>query len=143
MRFVPQGWAFFTRSPREAQVILYEFHDDDSLIKYPQKHSSYKNIFGLDRKISKVLTEIQALKFQIPDTLYTNYQWNYQTTEHSKLKRPLNVCKVKNGIYQPILCGDYLLVFQKPIPWAWSKSINKLKMPAKIIHLRIECNDTE
>ena len=46
-------------------------------------------------------------------------------------------------IYDPLLCGEYLLVFQKPVPWAWSKSLKKIEMPAKIIRFKILCNESK
>lgn len=39
--FVPQGWAFFTRNPREAQIILYK-----KIIKiYMKKSTNVMQIF--------------------------------------------------------------------------------------------------
>jgi antimicrobial peptide system SdpA family protein len=136
-KFVPQGWAFFTRNPREAQIIIYQIKNNNGLIAYPQKHSSYHNIFGLYRKSSKILTELQSIKIKIPDTLYTNSEWNYQTEEYSLL--PKEIYSYDNEISEPFLCGEFLIVFQKSIPWAWSKSIKNIKMPSKMVRIKINC----
>lgn len=139
--FIPQGWAFFTRSPSEDQIILYGIHKGGDITKYPQKHSSYKNLFGLDRKASKVIAEIQGLKLKLHDSLFINSKWRFQTVHGGEL--PQKIEEIQNEIYDPILCGECLLVFQKPVPWAWSKSIKKIEMPAKIIRLKILCNETK
>lgn len=140
-RFVPQGWAFFTRNPREAQVILYEVSSEKHLVKYPQKHSSSENLFGINRKSSKLLTEIQVLKANVPDSIFSNIKWNYQINYISKEIDSLKPFKVRNEVYMPVLCGNYLLIFQKTIPWAWCKSNDELEMPAKAVFLKIECNE--
>ena len=139
--FIPQGWAFFTRSPREAQIILYEMQKDGNITKYPQKHSSYKNLFGLDRKASKVIAEIQGLKLKLHDSLFINSKWRFQIVHGGEF--PQKIEEIQNEIHDPILCGEYLLVFQKPVPWAWSRSIKTIEMPAKIIRLKILCDETK
>ena len=75
---IPQGWAFFTRDPREAQVLIYEIGKNNALTNLEQKHSSYKNLFGLSRKSSKIMIELQLIKNKLSDSLYQNTKWNYQ-----------------------------------------------------------------
>lgn len=133
----PQGWAFFTRSPREAQIIIYSVADDGSFSKYQHKHSSLNNLFGLNRKSSKVLGELQMIKSNVADSLFENCKWNYQKLRAFKI--PKSTHTIKNIIDEPILCGEFIIIFQKPIPWAWSKSIDRIEMPAKIIRLNIDC----
>jgi len=134
---LPQGWAFFTRSPREAQVLIYKSDYNKNFKEVNQRHSSYKNIFGLNRQASKMIAELQFIKKEINDTLYTKTEWNYQANNFGLI--PTSVIDVKNQFKDPLLCGEYLLVFQKSIPWAWSKNIEKIKMPSKIIRIKIEC----
>lgn len=139
--FVPQGWAFFTRNPREAQIIIYQKKSDNRFEEISQRHSSYHNIFGLKRTASKVMSELQFVKRKINDSLYQNTMWSYQRELYSKVS--LESITVQNQIKDPILCGEYLVVYQKAVPWAWSRSLDRIKMPAKIIRLNIKCNDRE
>ncbi len=139
--FVPQGWAFFTRNPREAQIVIYKKNSDNRFEEISQRHSSYQNIFGLNRTASKVMSELQFVKRQINDSLYKNTMWSYQRGLYSKVA--MNAIPVQNQMKDPILCGEYVVVYQKAIPWAWSRSLNRIKMPAKIIRLNIKCNDRE
>jgi antimicrobial peptide system SdpA family protein len=137
--FVPQGWAFFTRNPREAQIVIYKRNNMNQFEEINQRHSSFHNFFGLNRRASKIFSELQFIKSKINDTLYENSQWNYQENLRSKI--PNRVINVRNQMINPILCGEYIVVYQKFVPWAWTKSLNKIQMPAKIIRLNIECDD--
>lgn len=134
--FVPQGWAFFTRNPREAQIVLYKKTNKNKLEVINQRHSSYLNLFGLNRKAAKMIIEVAFLKEKTNDHLFQNTRWNYQGNIYSKI--PSKCYKIKNQLKDSYLKGEYVIVYQKPVPWAWSKSVNKIKMPAKIIRLNIE-----
>lgn len=133
--FIPQGWAFFTRDPREAQITIYKIENDSILKPYPQRHSSFTNLFGLKRTSSKILTELQLVKLKTPDSLYSDMEWNYQVDKYSKL--PTKSFEYKNEIFDPILLGNFIVIYQKPVPWAWSKSIQRIKMPSKVIKFNI------
>lgn len=141
LRLVPQGWAFFTRSPREAQILLYEITSEGKLRKFPHKHSSYRNLFGINRKSSKLLTEIQGIKSKIPDSLFNNTKWNYQSSSTDLTSITNQLYSIRNEVYSPIMCGKYALFFQKPIPWAWLESRNSINMPAKVIYLEVSCDE--
>lgn len=136
--FVPQGWAFFTRNPREAQIILYKVDEFNNLKEIKQRHSSYRNIFGLNRRASKIMSELQFIKKDVNDSLFNNTKWNYQEAILNKI--PSNFIEVTNQLEEPILCGEFVVVFQKAVPWAWSRNLSKIEMPAKIIRLKIICD---
>ena len=136
--FVPQGWAFFTRNPREAQIVIYKKNKTNDLEEIDQRHACIGNLFGLNRNASKIMSELQLIKNKINDSLYQNTQWNYQNNIYTDIS--LKAFSVKNQMKKPILCGEYIVVFQKAVPWAWSKSLYKIKMPAKIIKLKISCD---
>lgn len=136
--FVPQGWAFFTRNPREAQIIIYKVNELNNLEEINQRHSSYLNIVGLNRRASKIMSELQFIKNKINDSLFVNTKWNYQKSNFNKI--PNTTTEVKNQFKDPILCGEFVVVFQKAVPWAWSRDLYKIQMPAKIIRLKIICD---
>jgi antimicrobial peptide system SdpA family protein len=135
---VPQGWSFFTRNPREAQAVIYEIKDGVPL-PLDHKHSSIYNFIGLSRRASVIMSEMQVVKAELPDSIYMTTKWSYQ--ENIVGEYPQQPFKVKNKISNPLLCGEYLLIFQKAVPWAWSKSMKSITMPAKVARVKIECND--
>lgn len=129
-----QGWAFFTRSPREAQVILYKVHDN-KLFKVAHQHSSYKNYFGLSRSSTRIISELQAIKMSLGKDNFINTKWNYQKSLYGEI--PNKIIDVKNQFKNPTLKGEYVLVFQRTVPWAWLESLNSIMMPAKIIRINV------
>lgn len=135
---LPQGWAFFTRSPREAQVILYSI-TDTGLELVSHRHSSHENFFGLSRRSTTILSELQYFKETIADNHYIDTEWNYQCHIYGII--PDNEVSVKNIFKNPLLCGRYLLVLQEQVPWAWLNSMENIKMPAKALSINIKCQD--
>ena len=137
--FVPQGWAFFTRDPREAQILIFKKNENKSFSIDSQKQNALANYFGLKRRPSQMLAEFQFAKEEIPNFLYFdtvfNYQKDFELESPSKLKTYNHVNKLKH----PALCGEYVIVLQKPIPWSWVENINKVKMPAKMIKINFIC----
>lgn len=139
--FLPQGWAFFTRNPREAQIIIYELKNGQ-IYEIPQKHSSYKNLLGINRKASKILSELQIILLEnVKKEDYVDLQWNYQANVYDAI--PTKTIHCKNKMNNPLLCNQYLVIFQKPVPWAWSKSLDKIKMSAKGIIINVECSNDD
>jgi|GEM_PF-636476 len=137
--YTPQGWAFFTRDAREEQIYIYKIDDSGELKKINQKHANTDNFFGISRKVSKMFAEVDIITSMIGKKKFYTTTWNYDKNIHGEI--PDNSVEVKNPIKYPVLCGDYLLVYHKIEPWAWSKSNNKMKMPAKVIKVRVLCQN--
>lgn len=130
----PQGWAFFTRNPREAQVVLYQV-EEGKLNPIVQKHCNISNAFGLCRHSSRIMNELTHIRGKIQDEQFSNTRWNYQTNNYGNY--PQKIVPVKNALKHAALKGNFILVLQRPVPWAWLGSIDKIMMPAKVIHLNI------
>lgn len=133
----PQGWAFFTRSAREAQVVLYAVQDDSTLVPVPHQHARATNLMGLRRTSTRMLLELQTLKQQLPDELFRNTTWNYQADVYGDV--PDTMYTVKPVLLDPVLCGNYVLVLQEHVPWAWSSNLHTIRMPAKVIKFHVAC----
>ena len=134
----PQGWAFFTRSPKEAQLLLYKI--EDSKIKdLHHKHSHYSNYFGLSRSCTKTFSELQLIKSKIQDSLYVDIKFNYLLSDPIKQLEldKINSVTVKNQFKMAYLNGKYIFIIQDILPWAWLSSRNKLYMNAKAIIIEI------
>lgn len=132
---LPQGWAFFTRSPREGQVMLYKL-EDGQITEMNHRHSSPGNAFGLNRKVSHMMSEIQAIERQVPDEKFMNSRWNFQSKQYGEI--PEEAYPIEQTLNHPQLNGEYVLVYQEIIPWAWSKNLDKIDMPAKVARIKIE-----
>lgn len=136
---IPQGWAFFTRSPREAQVLLYAASPEapGRLTPVKHQHAAAYNAFGLNRRSTQIMSELQMIKSKLADSLFITTNWNYQRGLYGPI--PDKAVEVENIMGSQLLCGEYVLVFQEVIPWAWASSMDKIKMPAKAIKLNVVC----
>lgn len=133
----PQGWAFFTRNPREGQVILYQ-KNNGKFVEVPFKHNNYRYAFGLNRTCTKVYTELGYIRKNINDSSFKAIEWNYQEKIFTNKLDNLETITLQNPLKNGILNGKYLLVIQEPIPWAWSKNAKRIKMPALAVFLNIK-----
>ena len=126
----PQGWGFFTKSPKDEYLLLFKKRENDSLEPLIQKNFTLNNIYGISRKQRFLSLEVSKLMSQT-----TNDQWNNCTEENINKclvqKVDLNQLSSRN-----LLEGDYLVLREKHIPWAWAKSgISKKKF--KIIWIDV------
>jgi len=135
--YTPQGWAFFTRDAREEQIYIYKINENGELKKINQKHANTDNFFGVSHRVSKMFVEADIITSMIGKKNFYFTTWNYDQNIYGEI--PNNFVEVKNPIKNPVLCGDYLLVYHKIIPWAWNKSNKKMKMPAKVIKIKVQC----
>jgi antimicrobial peptide system SdpA family protein len=137
--FVPQGWAFFTRDPREAQIAMYQKNDDGNYHLLDTRNASGKFYFGLDRRAAKVMAELQYAKRHIPMQNYVDSTFNYQTEAIFTNTNTLPHYNFENVLHAPSLCGEYVIVFQKSLPWSWISNLENIKMPAQIVKVKFQC----
>lgn len=133
---MPQGWAFFTRSPRESQVLVYNVTDNRLIKKEVVRHSEPENVFGLRRIQTYKMNELQFILNKIDSDQYTNTTWNYITNKMGVI--PDTTYEVSHVFIDSELSGDTLLiVIQEIVPWAWFGN-DSLMMPAKAIKLSVK-----
>lgn len=133
----PQGWAFFTKDAREEQVYIYKIVGK-KLYKINQKHANFDNFLGLSRQVSKLAIEVENVMGKvIKKNVATSTYWNYDENVIGLI--PINNIEITNPITNPMLCGEYLFVYHKNVPWAWYSSNKNLKMPAKVIKIKVLC----
>lgn len=94
---------------------------------------------GLSREVSKLVLEADIISNMINKNKFPETEWNYNSNLYGII--PDNKITLRNPIKSPILCGDYVIVYHKIVPWAWSKNANKIRMKGKIIKVRIECQN--
>lgn len=113
---VPQGFAFFTRNPREPQIYIYKYIKQDSLVIVNKKSSlSLSQRFGLSRTNRRVNIEFNNVLNKI-------LIWHKDYDLAKKDIVSININDEESKIIQ----GKYLFVKEERIPWAWAKN-DKLK----------------
>ncbi|WP_394345007.1 SdpA family antimicrobial peptide system protein [Echinicola soli] len=129
---IPQGWGFFTRDPREPYTLLYK-RTGDKLNLINDSGAEPRYLFGLSRSTRRQNIELGSLYLQVPDSM-----WVSCPSKAWKECVPDDRVFVSDSFKHPRLSGEYLLIRQAPVPWAWSKSYDKIKMPFEICKIYIE-----
>jgi len=131
---LPQGWGFFTKTPREDNVDIYKINDFE-LKKLSIPNASYKNWFGFSKKSRRIGMEISIILNQIPDSLWR------EDSNMSDIKIPKsNFILPSNRNLGVLKHGDYVLIKYRIPPWAWAKKISKNQLKYKTI--KVICGNT-
>lgn len=132
----PQGWAFFTKSARDVEVLPYRRTANGtwtSLALTP--HSSPRNAFGLDRA-----SRSQGIEISLLLNLAEKKEWKEcedglaDCLADAKASR-----KVENPSPEPTVCGRVALVQEKPVPWAWRDLVDERSTPERFLTLDVTC----
>jgi antimicrobial peptide system SdpA family protein len=131
----PQGWGFFTRSPREERQFVFGRGPDGwrPLLRVP--HARLANTLGLNRKSRAQGVEMGLLLQEAP----TNGWQACEDAVAACLNRLPRGQAARNVSPNPTLCGTVAVVLQEPVPWAWLPSSPPVQMPSRMIALEAEC----
>jgi antimicrobial peptide system SdpA family protein len=129
-KVLPEGWAFFTKDPREEMVDIYQL-EENSWKPVSLKNSDPKNIFGISRKSRKMGMEISMICEQVmADSLWTS-QVNL-----GQISFPAKYVRVDNKNLVLLRAGEYALVKRAPVPWSWRHLINNKNARYAIIRVK-------
>jgi len=130
----PQGWGFFTRNPREEEIFVYR-EINGKWLKCNISYGDPSFYFGASRNARKIIVEELQLVSQIKDsTMWVNGDL---TNTLSYTFNRLPVLKLSAFTTSPELSGDFILMKQKNVPWAWSKNYDDITMPYKCVHVHL------
>lgn len=133
----PEGWAFFTRNPREDQILIYS-QEGDFFNKVSLKTTDQNQLFGIKRtnrfiqdKLGNIISEIDAKYWYRTKTGY-----NFHNIIDS-----LNQMSI--SVKTPSLCGTYIIEVKKIMPWSYFKSelSGSISLDTKLIKLNLICKN--
>lgn len=108
--FSPQGFGFYSKSPRDEQYIL-NYNKNIDLPNFQPK-----NIFGLKRKGRAQAIELGRLDAKIKDNQW--YKVEHEKEINKKVQEIKNVYKVKKDEkFKNIDSGTYIIIKKEPISW--------------------------
>jgi antimicrobial peptide system SdpA family protein len=124
----PQGYAFFTKNPKEPQVFIYKVNENNKLTNICPNSSSVKMFFGLSRRNTR-------LSYDFTEILSKLNNWEpidkidkfYITKIDTFILSSNDITNHK---------GKYLIVKEDRIPWAWSKNLISPKKSFKFITIK-------
>ncbi|WAS84895.1 MULTISPECIES: SdpA family antimicrobial peptide system protein [unclassified Corallococcus] len=135
---LPEGWAFFTRDPRDERILSYLRTPGGQWVRANQTPNFQpRNAFGIDRAARAQGVEMGLL-------LEATRQLGRHACEEDPLKcleRAPSERTLRNESPNPTFCGQLGIVFQPAVPWAWSRSHRgkAVVMPSKVLRLDVEC----
>jgi sporulation delaying protein A len=132
--FLPEGWGFFTISPRRPQLRALR-PDGGSWISADAGHLAVPAAaFGVNRVRRAQGTEIALLLRDVPAEAWTSCAGDPDAC----LSRLAALGTVDNGAVRPSLCGSIGFVRQEPLPWSW-RSAPRTVMPSSALRLEVRC----
>jgi len=132
----PQGWAFFTRDPREPQEKVY-FKENGSWVLDQRFYAGSRPLSKLYERNRLVHVELANILQQVEDDMWRECQDGLAACISDT---NIPVVAVRNISNLQILCGQFLIESQPPVPWAWASSKKSVYMPSKLVQLEVECD---
>ncbi|MDK7375602.1 MULTISPECIES: SdpA family antimicrobial peptide system protein [Weeksella] len=132
---LPEGWAFFTRSPREEQVYIYTYKD---LNKVSLKNTDISQFLGIKRKNRFIQDKLG----KIVSGIESKYWFKYNTSKDIEhILDSLNYITV--SVEKPSLCGEYIIEVRRTMPWAYYKSelSKNIAQDRKLVRVGFECKN--
>lgn len=132
---VPQGWAFFTKDPRDDRFsVLRESSDGWETVPVgPNGDPRY--VFGLHRYPRVQSVELHLLAETVPAEAWVSCAGSWaRCADALDASAP-----VRNAVAAPSLCGRLTIVRSEPTPWAWAHSVDPEQMPSTAARLDVSC----
>jgi antimicrobial peptide system SdpA family protein len=132
----PQGWAFFTRSPRHPYLLAWRpGATADWQVAMLAPHAEPRNAFGFNRR-----SRAQPVEMALLGNLAPPERWvDCEDGDIAACLTAAPAVAVTNPTPEPLLCGPVGLSSQEPLPWAWAEAAGTTRMPAIVLRLEVRC----
>ncbi|MFF2908245.1 SdpA family antimicrobial peptide system protein [Paenibacillus sp. NPDC057934] len=132
LKIFPQGWSFFSKSPRDEEFLILDTNYQ-SAVNWP--NNSARNLFGINRNGRAQGIEAGVLAYQVKK------KWSTCEENLNKcIKKTEDVVKVNNPSPNPTLCGRYIIVRREPVPWAWANIVSSSDQPSSFVEVEAKCS---
>lgn len=133
----PQGWSFFSRDPREADLELYARGRGvqgtwTEVALGP--NGATENALGLSREARARLMEIGAIHDRISSRHWLGCRGAVNQCKVGKLSN-----SISSPASDPYFCGEFILLRKEVLPWAWARSGSTAPMPYQAARFDIGC----
>jgi antimicrobial peptide system SdpA family protein len=134
----PQGWAFFTKSPRDPLVTAYRFRADGTPYRVPEiTASDHRNLFGISRRGRAIGTEMALLLPEVPDDRWVQCRRPDPACLSSTGRHP--PYPVRSPVPGPQLCGEVVLALESVVPYAYRRLVPTPVVVDRAVRLVVEC----
>lgn len=133
---MPEGWGFFSRNPREQDLLIYKKQNSEwKSVLNPL--TSSENWFGFSRDARSLSVEAAMLLDGVDKSNWIQCEDKYFQSCISE--KNVSITELTNESPHPVICDTICMILTEPVPWAWSKDMHHSGMPSKILYLKIEC----
>lgn len=132
---MPEGWAFFTRDPRESDYEYFEIKNGTLRRNNKFPFSIPANFFGLKRTPKLLNSELFMVMNQLDSSVLR--QADGCTLKELSLLKP-TFHNVRNPSKTRLLQDSICVILYKPIPWAWSTTMTQHENQCEYMFLCIE-----
>ncbi len=135
---MPQGWAFFSKSPRDPYIAPYREGTNGSFTSVSKLPTTrVENLFGISREGRAQGVEVALISGEAGN-------WTECSTpvlqECADMVRDEASTAVTNAVASPTVCGDIVLVQTTPVPWSFRHQTSLREKADKVVKLRVDCN---
>jgi antimicrobial peptide system SdpA family protein len=135
----PEGWAFFTRNPREPKTYTWSVDSNGTLGSENPVDVRGFALAGLSRRSRIRGIEVGQIMQSIPEDRWVQCRGPVEECGLSEAKW----VPVRNTMAAGTLCGRVVFESKPPVPWAWSGGERPVHMPAKVAFVDIDCTQEE
>ena len=129
--WLPEGWGFFTRDPREDALRPYQESEKGEW--EPIESGKGPGFLGFGRRARAQGFELNTLIRQVPAD-----SWHpCERTPTACIETGDVSVKLQNVATSPTVCGNVAFVMQEPVPWAWRAS--EVVMPSRYVRVSVQC----
>jgi antimicrobial peptide system SdpA family protein len=130
---LPEGWSFFTKSPRDPSTVVYGREPDGRWRDITAGPSARPGrLMGLNRAGRAQGTEIAVLTDQMPAGA-----WQHCDRPPLDCLSGATVSATVTNTSHRTVCGDVGFVVQEVLPWAWRDA--PTVMPSNVARVRVAC----
>lgn len=132
---LPQGWGFFTRSPRERWYTYWSLASGQ-WSRVDLKGTSIENWFGLRRR-----SRIRLVRLGMLHAALTKADWRPCHGEMSECVKTLPAGSPHAAVSwrDDALCRSIVIVSAEPWPWAWASLKRPLFYQGQIARVDVRC----
>jgi antimicrobial peptide system SdpA family protein len=131
---LPEGWAFFTRDPREATPRIFVRDESGHWVAHGQGESRVANWLGLKRDNRVTGIELEKLMAKVPKAKHVHCEGEL---DKCLATQKVPVARVVDEMLVKTLKGEIVVAAAEPVPWAWSASRSEINMPSDVVKLNV------
>lgn len=136
LSLLPQGWSFFTRDPREPKDLVYHVVAGD-LVRLSYANTSLRNRLGASRSARAIDGELSSLLAPVLMSSWKECDGDPAPCVREIAAEPL---RIVNHSTTRFICGEVAIVRSQPVPWAWSRSRDRIQMESRVLRLQVDCS---